>query len=238
MNDSQTMIESLFKNLGNLGSQIEEAQKSHQSAFKQNEPNKLSDLRCCLDGVIASIYNEINEPIKKISNAIEYQLSVSASFVKTHFLLNTLILEGNLIEAFVLLRKQLESLARLEELNSKPLNLLEKTTPNIKSAVVGQAGKLYGALSEIAHFSCFKINNLLSIVPKSDHSEINIFSKYSENSLNCMKLRLYLGLSFTRWMVKKMPDWYPNREWNVMEERLKLVFNMARESGLIEENKQ
>src|SRR5699024_2970562 len=116
--------------------------------------------------------------------------------IKTHLLLNDIILDGNLIESFVLLRKQLESLARLEELNAHSVEDLERKTPNIKSALQGNARRMYGELSKIAHFSCFQVNCLLSVVPKSNHAEVDVFSRYTENSANCMKLRMYLGLNF------------------------------------------
>ncbi|MGP9807283.1 hypothetical protein ACT3TQ_01240 [Halomonas sp. AOP12-C2-37] len=231
-------VESLFEHLGQLGGQIMESQSCHRETFTRTESKELVDLRCCLDGAIALIYNEANEPIEDISENIEYQLCVSASFIKTHLLLNDLILDGNLVESFVLLRKQLESLARLEELNTHCVRDLEGKTPNIRSAIEGQAGHIYGALSEIAHFSCFQVNGLLSLTPKSDHAEVDVFSRYTENSINCMKLRMYLGLGFVRWMLLNLKAWYPEKNWEMLEESVMLIFSMAFESGLIEEREK
>ncbi len=228
-------VKSLFENLSQLGVQITKSQSCHREAFKRAESKELADLRCCLDGTIALIYNEVNEPIEDVSESIEYQLSVSASFIKTHLLLNDLILDGNLIESFVLLRKQLESLARLEELNKFYVRDLEGRTPNIRSAIEGQAGRIYGALSEIAHFSCFKVNGLLNSTPKLAHAEVDIFSRYKKDSINCMKLRIYLGLSFVRWMSLNVQSWYPEKNWDTLNDSVTLILSMAFESGLIEE---
>jgi hypothetical protein len=40
------------------------------------------------------------------------------SYVRTHFIVTDLILNGDLVEAVTLIRKQLESVARLNELES------------------------------------------------------------------------------------------------------------------------
>ena len=83
------------------------------------------------------------------------------SYVRTHFIVTDLILNGDLVEAVTLIRKQLESVARLNELDQRPLHKLEGKTPNIRMFFEHGGGEMYGHLSEVAHFSKPRVSELM-----------------------------------------------------------------------------
>lgn len=144
------------------------ARELSREQFRRSEPEQNNVLRILIDGQIGLVGEKITGSIKETSPTISYQITVSASFVRTHFLVNDFILNGDLVEAMTLIRKQLESLARLHELDSAPLLKLSGKVPNIKNVLKGAAGKIYGDLSEVAHFSTPRVAELLHIVERGE----------------------------------------------------------------------
>lgn len=72
------------------------------------------------------------------------------SYCRTHFIAADLIRQCELIEASVLMRKQMELIARLHELEREGQSQLEGKTPQIKW-LLSRVKRLYGELSAIAH---------------------------------------------------------------------------------------
>ena len=78
--------------------------------YKANEPSGLSAIRLVLDGQLSRLFLRFTEKIEESTEKISYQLDLSASFFRTHFVINDLLLSGDIIEALTLIRKQLENL--------------------------------------------------------------------------------------------------------------------------------
>ncbi len=89
-----------------------QARERCREDFRRAEREEDNNLRICVDGQIAALEGKLSRPMTKVDAAISYQIGVSASFVRTHFIVTDLILNGDLVEAVTLIRKQLESLAR------------------------------------------------------------------------------------------------------------------------------
>lgn len=116
-----------------------------------------------------------------------YRLKLLLSFIRTHYVINDLIMQSENIEAVVLLRKQLELLSRYKELEVKsPIELYGKT-PNVK--YLKNCGELYGIFSEISHSSKDETLSLLgenvsdnvisySLLPEYTKHTITTFSNY------------------------------------------------------------
>ena len=130
-----------------------EAREKAREEFRDQEREDDNVMRILIDGQMAGVIEKMMYPILIVDEALSYQLSVSASFMRTHFIISDLIMGGDLIEAITLIRKQLESLARLNEIDSAPLEKLYGRTPNISSVLKAGRGQIYGQLSEVAHFS-------------------------------------------------------------------------------------
>lgn len=78
--------------------------------------------------------------------------SLIVSYCRTHFIAADLVRQSELIEASVLIRKQMELLARLRELEETAFANPEGKVPNVRHLRT-QARKLYGDYSAIAHSS-------------------------------------------------------------------------------------
>ncbi|QTN31247.1 hypothetical protein HZ994_02510 [Akkermansiaceae bacterium] len=199
------IVEDAIKSLADLGVEVEKAKNRHRREFTANEGDDYNIARIFVDGLIASIFLKTNKPIQGITPEGEYQILIGASFVRTHALLHDLILDGHIIDSHCLLRKQLEQLARLQELETKSVSQLRGKTPNIKNAISGIAGTIYGAQSKIAHFADTEVGySLLETHNFDDHSRVSALPSYSENSVFCMNSRLFLAVQFAAWFVDKL----------------------------------
>lgn len=85
-----------------------------------------------------------------------YKLSLLLSFMRTNYTVSKLILRSEVIDAYTLLRKQLELIARFTELDKSSKESLKKqnNTPNIKETP--GMGPYYGFMSNIAHSTAYK----------------------------------------------------------------------------------
>ena len=63
---------------------------------------------------------------------LQYKLLLVVSFMRTHYVVNELIIYSEIIEAATLMRKQLELIARMEEIDVSELEKLDKKVPQIK----------------------------------------------------------------------------------------------------------
>jgi len=230
-------VEQVFKDLTTLGIDLDKSRKEHERLFLANETANRNELRILIDGLISNLYLCVNSPIDKRLENTEYQLVLAASFIKTHLTLHRIILEGEIIESYVLLRKQLELLARLNELNNQPKTDLEGKTPNIKNVNGGISGRLYGMLSKISHFSTSDVGEILNTVKVGNKREVDIFSVYSRESTPCMDLRIYLGITFIRWFTEKIEDWYLNVDLSSQNYIYNIIITIAEQEEIIKEHK-
>ena len=106
----------------------------------------------------------IKETIKDTNEKISYQISLSAFYVRTHFIINDMILHRDLVEANKLIGKQLESLTRLHELDVKPLQKLMCKTPNVINRFKEMEKQAYTHPSESAHFAIPRAGELLHVM--------------------------------------------------------------------------
>ena len=140
---------------------------------------------------------------------ISYQLSLSASFLRSHFIINDLILNGDLIEAFTLIRKQLEILTRLHEIDKKPLFKLLKKTPNVVNLFKDGGKQLYPTLSEIAHFATPRVGELLTVKTFDDGSiGPSVHPAYNIDALACYDRHAYVSIYFVFWFMEFLKKIY------------------------------
>lgn len=62
---------------------------------------------------------------------VQYKLLLIISFMRTHYVINELITYSEIIEASTLMRKQLELIARLKEIDVSELERLDKKVPQM-----------------------------------------------------------------------------------------------------------
>ena len=192
---------------------LEEAREKCRQKYRVTETEPRNRVRIHVDGLMARLANSVRMPIASVNQSSSYQITLAASFIRTYFLVTDLIMNGDVVESFVLVRKQLETLARLNELDSRPLAKLDGRTPNIQNVLKGGAGRIYGDLSEIAHFSTPRVAEFLNIIERGEATGPSIPNVYSERAVACMDMCHFIALYFQIWMAEKLKGWYPDRDF-------------------------
>jgi hypothetical protein len=210
-----------------------EARQKAREKYRQQETSEDNILRISIDGQIGLIGQKVTDKIEATTDAVSYQLGVSASFLRTHYLITDLILDGDLVEAIVLIRKQLESLARLHELDSKPLEKLKGKVPNINNVLKRSSGKMYGDLSEVAHMSTPRVTELLEVIEHGDLIGPSLLPVYANRSRACFEMNCFVAVYFIGWLIEKLTLWYPGydnkKDWKLLG---KTIF-LALKAGVI-----
>ena len=228
----------LLKNTVKFQSDLIKARTKSNEDYRSEESNLHNIFRITLDGLIVRCVKQFSNKIENTDEKISYQISLIVSFVRTHFLINDMILEGDLIEAYTLMRKNLESLTRLNEIDQKPLRKLLRKTPNVIN-VLGKAGKtLYPTLSEIAHFGTPKVGNLLS-VDSHDDGRIgpSLFPKYNQHSKSCYDRHAFISINFTfflmQFLIKIFEDKYDSKNDH---STFYIMIKISEDIGMIEKS--
>lgn len=238
--DHKENIESLMHHACNFQGELIKARSDTKEIYRRKEPEIHNTFRMTLDGLIVrcikQLENKIDEPTEKIS----YQISLAISFVRTHFIINDLVLEGDLIEAFTLIRKNLESATRLHEIDKSPLAKLLKKTPKVIN-IFGKGGKqLYPTLSEIAHFGTPKVGELLTVNSHSDgRVGPSLYPAYNIDALACYDRHAYVSLYFCFWLMEFLGKVYKDKyESSKDKTTFFIMIKQAEESGIIQIDKQ
>ena len=230
------LVMRMMNTLGEFAGALEAAREKCRQQYRVAEPEPRNRLRICIDGLMALLANSVRMPIATVTESSSYQITLSASFIRTHFLACDMIMNGDVVEAFVLIRKQLESLARLNELDSKPFAKFHGKTPNIQNALKGGAGRIYGDLSEISHFATPRVAEFLNVIERGEATGPSIPNVFSERAIACMDICHFITLYFEMWMVDKLKEWYPDRDYKNIGILLGLAISTALEAEVIKEN--
>ena len=174
--------------------------KKVRDEFESDESHLHHTYRKTMDGLLVLVIKNLIGKYEKPSEKFEYQLDLTISYVRTHFVINNLILEGDLIEAYTLIRKQLEKLTRLNELDKNSIEKLLNKTPNVIN-LFGEAGKeFYKELSEVAH-GHRRVSEFISFESKNDEKRSGLFPIFKENAIICFDKCAYVDLYFLSWLI-------------------------------------
>ena len=108
--------------------------------FLENENELHYIFRKTLDGFLILVMENLFGKYDGATEKFLYQLNLTVSYIRTHFVINNLIVDGDLIEAYTFIRKQFEKYTRINELDNKPIEKLRGKTPNVIN-LFGEAGK-------------------------------------------------------------------------------------------------
>lgn len=136
-----------------------------QNDFLRFNPNA-NDIVAISGEIVSSIILFYSgKCIRNITNGL-YIGDLIVSFCRSHFISTDLILGGELVEASVILRKQMELIARLNEcMENVDIESLIKRTPNVKHLKT-TIKRMYADYSEIAHSAS---PNSISILGRIEH---------------------------------------------------------------------
>lgn len=154
-----------------------------------------------------------------------YKLKLIVSFIRTHYVIDDLICNGENIEAVTLIRKQLELLNRYKELETKSKEELEGKVPNVK--FVANLASLYGSLSEIAHSSKELPLSLLGMEKVEEgRIGVNVFPVYTENLITTMSNHITLFCCFAAEMLnfqcEFIKDWDGSEDKDILSELIEV----------------
>ncbi|MBG6188472.1 hypothetical protein [Flavobacterium sp. CAN_S2] len=178
-----------------------ETRKIVNAKFLENEIELHYIFRKSLDGFLILVMENLFGKYDDASEKFLYQLNLTISYIRTHFVINNLILDGDLIEAYTLIRKQFEKYTRINELDNKPIEKLRGKTPNLIN-LFGEAGKeIYPELSEVAHFGHPRVSEFLSVETKDGKKGPSMFPTYKESAIICYDRSAYVALYFSAWLI-------------------------------------
>lgn len=210
-----------------------QARERCREQFKQAEREEDNVLRIMVDGQVASLESTLSRQIAKVDPSISYQIGVVTSYVRSHFVITDLILNGDLVEAVTLIRKQLESLARLHELDHKPLDKLQGRTPNVGIFFRHGGGEMYGHLSEVAHFSKPRVSDLMHVLQEGERTGPSVHPAFTEHSFACLDMHHFVAIYFLAWITEKIAQWYPGTDVSESLALLYLTIAFAKQIDVI-----
>ncbi|KAA9108055.1 hypothetical protein [Microbacterium rhizomatis] len=129
-----------------------------------------------------------------------YYVGLFAAYVRTQGIVLDLARDSEVLDGTTLLRRQLELVARLRELDATDdASSLRGRTPNIgvlKSKIRG----LYGGYSEVAHSSVERVFDLLGSGEPGAEQWVSMHPKFSVNSHVLLHNAAMVHLDFLLWM--------------------------------------
>lgn len=109
---------------------------------------------------------------------VQYKLLLIISFMRTHYVINELITYSEIIEASTLMRKQLELIARLKEIDVSELERLDKKVPQMKH--IQWMKEYYGIWSQVAHNASFDSLDMLGFnMEDENHKRFYVQPSYT-----------------------------------------------------------
>lgn len=209
------------------------AREVARDKFRHIETEQENILRIMIDGLVAQLASNMTNKIENTDEKTSYQISLVTSYIRSHYIINDMILDGDIVEATTLIRKQLESLTRMNELDSKPLLKLLKKTPNVINCFNKPGKKIYPHLSEVAHFATPRVGELLHVVEDGELVGPSLYPQYVEAAHGCFDLQAFVSIYFLFWIIGKQESWYPEIDTKDDMAVLNNILNMAIETGVI-----
>jgi len=160
--------------------------------------------------IVASMVSFLaDQDISKIKNG-DYIVKLVASFCRSYFIAADLTLCGELTDAAVIVRKQMELLARLNELAADlDVNSLINKTPQLKY-LKGALQKQYGAYSKVAHSSSLEGMILLGETITDDGIFTPLHPVFQENAYVSLHHLFLTELGFFMWAMEFYRKHFPN----------------------------
>ena len=143
-----------------------------------------NDLSFYMDNFVSLVLSKL-KLFSSSDSKVKYRMVLIASFIRTHFVILDLIESSDLIEAATLIRKQIELLARFNELDSKDIEELCGKVPNVKNVNIGAT---YGALSEIAHSAKFEPLSLLGVEVSEKSIAFFVYPQFNKHTLSTISI--------------------------------------------------
>lgn len=176
----------------------EAARRQAEQEFFSSHPEAAPLIALGSEYVAGYMLRLSGQDFSKIRHGL-YISDLVVSFTRTHFIAQDLIRFGELIEAAVLIRKQMELLARLHELvNADKLDHLIRKTPNVRE-IGTQIRGLYSAYSEVAHSSNPVHLQQLGELEKDGKLYTPVYPVYTRHAIVTFQHQVLTVIEFHKW---------------------------------------
>ena len=149
-------------------------------------------------GRMTSFFTDFSHRLDGIEvgdEGLQYKLLLAVSFMRTHVCACEHIFNSESIESATLLRKQLELIARMKEVDVNQLSTLFGRVPNVSN--VRPMNVLYGVLSKIAHNADVESLDMLGFRMEDEmHKHFCLYPVYNENTIFSFGIAIGLFLMF------------------------------------------
>ena len=126
--------------------------------IRDNSRKKAQDELLKKHPQLTSLFNQMGQLVMFLNDKPTYddkdkhQLPLAVTFIRLHYSIVDFLLCCDVIEASVLLRKQVEIIARYHEVENG-CDIKEKSRPDVSEIPIESIRRINGKLSSIAHFS-------------------------------------------------------------------------------------
>lgn len=234
--DHKSNVEELMGSAVEYQANSIRARAATRDRYRKEEPHGHNSFRITLDGLIVRASSQLANKVEVPTEKISWQIGIAISFIRTHFIIDDMIMDGDLIEACTLIRKNLESVTRLNEIDNGPILKLFKKTPNVAN-VFKQGGKqLYPQLSEIAHFGTPRISELLSVSSFEDgRVGPSLYPAHNVDALACYDKHAFVSIYFAFWLIQFLKTVYGDKYSHEADEATFYIMSkIAEENGIIQ----
>jgi len=169
--------------------------------------------------------------IEKKVTLNKYQHALLASFVRSTAVSVELITTSELIEAVTILRKQVELLARLYELEEKEFEKLSGKTPNIRGLKT-KLKRLYSGFSESAHSATYGSMSLIGFYKDTKRREHIFYPEFTPNTEVIFQNWISIFWEFTFWAIDFKIAYFDDYDHQKDEEEFMEIFRVYQSSGL------
>lgn len=163
-------------------------------------------------GRMTSFFTDFSRKIDGIEvgdEVLQYKLLLAVSFMRSHICACEHIFNSENIEGVTLLRKQLELLARMKEVDVKELAELYDKVPNVSYG--RPMNVLYGLLSKIAHNADVESLDMLGYrIEDESHKHIYLHPIYTDNTIYSFDVAIGLFLIFVSETIVLLKRILPN----------------------------
>lgn len=176
-------------------------------------------------------FSERLDGVEIADESMQYKMLLAVSFMRTHVCACEHLFNSENIEGVTLLRKQLELIARMREIDEKDLSKLYDKVPNV--GFVGPMKVLYGLTSKIAHSADMNSLDMLGFRMEGEmHKHILLHPVYNDDTVHSINMAIGLFLMFVmeaiRLQQEMIPDYNNNEDGNMLMD----FFQFGKSSGI------
>lgn len=162
---------------------------------------------------------------------LQYKILLSVSFMRTHICACEHIINSENIEGITLLRKQLELIARMREVDIKKLEQIYDTVPNVSYGK--PMNEEYGLMSTIAHSANIESLDMLGFRIEDDiHKQISVYPIYNENTIYAFDTAIGLFFMFSLEAISLLQTIIPDYNVQSDGDAIMEFFQFGKSSGI------